>query len=147
MSRLEKLREIFSRKKVVTLEEIEEYLPEVFDDEFYWDFSNLLDELGFEIVECRKKGEELWSEIYVNFDKFKNEIDPQIKLGRVRVVPKELISMIKEICRMIGATDAYISKHYDSIAIYFHTSTGLFKKRVLDKIKEELGLEEIRFGY
>ena len=151
------IQNLFKNGKVITAEQLEPFIIE--DSEAFWcgdgkkkGMLQFLETNGFDIIECRKKGEELKTEIYVNFDKFLENYPKPEPSVYVSTPALELcdIKTIKEWALTLAKT---LGKGLVEISIYGKGGFKLFfsrdltvdynkfTKEVLAKLSEEMGLE------
>ena len=153
----EEIEKLFKNAKVVTYEQISPFIGN--DSELFWTgdentegMLNFLDANGFEIIPCRKKGEKLMSEIYVAFDRFKDNFPEPQPLISVSDPASELIDIHRiktwalKLAKELGKGFIEISKYRkDGFKIFFSRELTMdytkMKKAVLAKLCDEMELE------
>lgn len=153
----EEIQNLFKNAKVVTLEQLQPFILE--ESEAFWcgvgkkkGMLEFLEANGFEIIECWKKGDKLRSEIYVAFDKFLTDYPKPQPTVYVSAPASELteLNIIKDYALKLAEATR---KGHVEIGIYGKVGFKLFfsselsidyikfKKEVLAKLSEEMGLE------
>ena len=140
--------DLFREAKFVRLEQIEPFMGK--DNERFWSgMLKFLADKGFDIIPCRREGEQLQSEIYVAFDKFESEFpepEPSISLSEPASQNPD-IQIIKEwafnLAKTLHKSRAEISQYgKDGFKIFFSKFPSLsYKERkeaILQKLSQEL---------
>lgn len=153
---------LFNDKRVVAFEELEPFMSD--DPETFWEgdegqagMFSYLERKGFELVQCRDKGTDLLSEIYVKFDKFEDQKEPVESNRKVDMSLSEPAKSMREIdiikkisLDLAKATQrgfVEISQYADGFKVFFsrkikiNDDLDLKKQRVLRQLSEELNIE------
>lgn len=143
---------LFREAKVVSLEQIQHFMGK--DNERFWNgMLKFLADKGFDIIPCRREGEQLQSEIYVAFDRFESEFpepEPTISLSEpasqnsdAEIIKEWALNLAKTVHKGWVELSQYGK---DGFKLFFSQILSLSyeekKKRVLQKLSEEL---HIRF--
>lgn len=139
---------LFREAKVVRIEQIEPFMGK--DNERFWNgMLKFLADKGFDIIPCRREGEQLQSEIYVAFDKFESEFpepEPGISLSEPASQNSD-IQIIKEwafnLAQTLHKSRVEVSQYgKDGFKVFFSKSPSLSyeerKRLILQKLSKEL---------
>ena len=153
-----KIGEIFSQNRVVAFEEITPFMGD--DPELFWEGNetekgmfDFLEQEGFEMIPCRTKGEELLTEIYVNFDKFNeenNNAKPDVSISEPakRLSGLDIIKQLsEEIAKATRKGFVEIAQYSDGFKVFFSRELKVNdearKQRVLEELSKDLNIEFI----
>lgn len=152
----DKIEKLFVDKKVVVFDEIKLFMGN--DPELFWEgdeenegMFDFLEQNGFEVVPCREKNEKLLTEIYVNFDKFKERdnsakvdvsiSEPAKNLSEIDVIKK----MSEELAKSTQKGFVEVSIYSDGFKLFFSRELKVdderLKQRVLEQLSRELEIE------
>ena len=150
----EKVRKMFRDAKVIAFEKIEPFMGD--DSQEFWEGTDeedgmfdYLDDVGFDIIPCKIKGESLLTEIYVKFDRFEH---PKYKIDFSLSEPvKELqnietiMDFAKELAKIVQKKFVEITRYRDGIKIFISRQNIIdddeFRNTVLEKLATELSIE------
>ena len=145
------IEKLFENAKVVTFEQIEPFIGE--DNETFWNrdkktkgMLNFLDDIGFDIVPCRKKGEKLQSEIYVNFDKFQEDLpkpepriyvsEPASEILNIDIIKREALQLAKDTEKGFVEVSKYGK---DGYKLFFSQTLGVDYNKLRSIVLTRLG--------
>lgn len=154
----QKIKELFAKAKLVSFEQIKPFMGD--DAEQFWtgveteqeSMLEFLERNGFEIIECHKKGDKFQSEIYVNFDRFAEDLPNPEPIVYLSEPVKELLEihsikqMSIELAKKTGKQGINISRYgKDGFKLSFsgelRQDYDELKENVLAKLGKEMNLE------
>lgn len=139
---------LFREAKVVSLEQIEPFMGK--DVEKWWNgMLKFLADKGFDIIPCRREGEQLQSEIYVAYDRFESDFpepEPTISLTEpasqnpdAEIIKEWALNLAKTVHK--GRVE-FFQYGKDGFKLWFSPILSLSyeekKKRILQKLSGEL---------
>lgn len=159
MKMKEEIEKLFKNARVVTFEQIKPFIGE--DSEQFWtgieseeeeSMLDFLQRVGFDIISCRREGEKLQTEIYVNFDKFQTDFPkpepifsvskPMKQFPNLDIIKSVAYDLAKQLCK--GRVD--LCKYGDDgFRLYFLGGLSVdynkLRSTVLGQLAKEMKLE------